>query len=345
MAKTLDIAGLTLLAKKYQMDLRFLPYLMLVDTLVNGHQISLLPGVENEDVVRTFLRKGGIAKPLSVGQIVEDSDVGKFEESVLKIENAYASVEDDIQNYKEKTIIRPGEQIGINQTKNHPFGVEIMMGIIRIFAEDILDASFNAVRNPSDESPMGCFDGFETKVEAAITAYKIRQSYRNIIDSGDFPVPTTGYEAYTNLKNWIRQADRFLKRNAILYLTPEVYQNCFDALQIKTASKAATFADFESYLNTDVVSNYKTKIKVVLSDIMGSGDRIYLTAPGNMEFGFNSLGDSDFVEVNKINKNRNIINYWIQAGYGTRWLSFHKKLFMTNTGSLTANELSGDYTS
>jgi len=339
----LDIAGLSLLAKKYQMDLRYLPYLILVDQLVNVHKISLLPGVENEDVIRTFLRKGGIAKPLSVGQSVEDSDIGKFEESVLRIENAYASVEDDILNYKEKTIIRAGEQIGINQTKKHPFQVEIMMGIIRTFAEDILDALFNATRNLSDKSPMGLFNGFETKIEAAIATYKIRESYGNIKDSGEFAAPTTGTDitAYIRLRDWLRSANMHLKRNAVLLLTAQVYQNCFDALQNKTAGKAANFADFQSYLNTDAASN----ISLVKSDIMGSGDRIYLTKPGNMEFGFNSLGDNNFVDVRSINKNPNIINYWIQAGFGTRWISFHEKLFMTNEGTLTANPMSGDYIS
>lgn len=336
----LDIAGISKLANNYQMDLRYLPYAVLAETLVNEHQISLLPGVENEDTITTFLRKGGIAKPLSVGMNIDDSDIGEFEESKLKIEDAYASVEDNIKRYKEKVIIRPGEQLGINQTKKHPFAVQLMAAMVITFCEDLLDAVFNAERNLLDKSPLGLFDGFETKLLAAIASYKVSTNKGNMIDSGAFNAPSTGtdFTAYTNLKNWVRQANRHLKRNAVLLLPSAVYQNCFDALQNKTAGKAANFADFESYLNTDTGSN----IKLVKSDIMGEGDRIYMTKPGNMEFGFNSLGDTKFVQVRDINKNPNIFNYWIQGGFGTRWITHHPKMFLTNTGTLTALEFSGD---
>lgn len=148
----LDIAGISKLANNYQMDLRYLPYAVLAETLVNEHQISLLPGVENEDTITTFLRKGGIAKPLSVGMNIDDSDIGEFEESKLKIEDAYASVEDNIKRYKEKVIIRPGEQLGINQTKKHPFAVQLMAAMVITFCEDLLDAVFNAERNLLDKS-------------------------------------------------------------------------------------------------------------------------------------------------------------------------------------------------
>ncbi len=78
---------------------------------------------------------------------------------------------------------------------------------------------------------------------------------------------------------------------------------------------------------------------------MDTAQRIYLTAPNNMDFGMNSLGDETFVEFMKDNLDPNIFYYWIQASFGTRWKQFHKKMFQTNTGTLTANRLSGDYIS
>jgi hypothetical protein len=337
----LDLDGITQVVRNYQTDLRFLPYAILVATLVEQHKISLLPGVENEDIVTTFLRKGGIAKPLSAGQTIEDSELGEFEESLLKIENAYASVEDDLQNYKEKRIIRPGENIGINQSYKHPVALQHVLNIVKTFSEDLLDASFNAVRDTSDHSPMGLYDGFETKVEKAIVAHKISGGNGNILDSGTLNAPTTSSDitAYTHLRDWLRKADPNLLKDAVLLLPRLIAQNCMDAFKNKTASKAATFIDFSEYLSDDVDGN----LTIVKSRIMGTGDRIYLTSPGNMEFGFNSLGDTNFVLVRQINKNPSIINYWLQGGFGTRWLSFHPKKFFTNTGSLTANHLSGDY--
>lgn len=339
----IDISGLTRLAVNYQSDMRYLPYAVMVETLVNEHQINLLPGIENQDVVTTFLRKRGIAKPLFVGMEVQDSDIGKPVESILKIENAYASVQDDIQNYKEKVIIRPGEKIGQNQTHKHPFEVGIMMGIIRTFSEDILDAVFHAERNTSDLSPMGLFDGFDTKIDDGISDGIIASGLGNIVDSGDFEAPAsdTDYTAYHRLRDWLRQAHPDLLKNGVLHLPRLVARYCMDALKNKTKQKADTFISFVDYLNDDVDGN----LKVVKSRLMGTGDRINLFAPGNMEFGFNSLSDTTFVKIRDINKNPNIVNYWIQAGFGTRWINFHKKVFMTNTGSLTPNLLSGDYVS
>jgi hypothetical protein len=337
---SVDITSLLRAAIQYQKDIKFLPYAVMAAVL-GEHGINLFPGVQNEDRMITFLRKQGVAKPYHTAVTPSASDVGKVVESILKVETAYAYINDNIKNYKEKFVITPNEMLGSNKTKKHPLEMEIISAIVKTFSEDILDALFNATRNTADETPMGLFDGFETKVLAKIVSGEIAAEEGNYVDSGEFaaPVDANDVTAYNRLRDWVRQADPYLLKQADLILPLQVARYCMDALKNKTAQKAATFIDFQEYLREDTSSN----IRLVKSRYMGTGDRLYLTASGNMDFGMNSLGDEAFVQVRNINVDPNIVNFWIQAEYGVRWRSVHKKTFFTNQGSLTANALSGDY--
>jgi len=340
---TVDISGLQRVANTYQRDIQMLPYAVMA-VVLGQHGITLFPGIQNEHTIVSFLRKQGVAKPYAPGINISDSEAGKMKESKLKVETAYASISDNIKNYKAVVMITPEEMLGSNKTKKHPFEAELMMAVVRTFGEDILDALFNAERDVADESPLGLFDGFETKVKAAVQSGEIATGEGNLIDSGAFDAPAndTDTEAYINLRNWLRQAQKdLLKSSPYLYLPDQVFINVIDAFKNKTSNKAATFIDMQEYLNKGEGLN--SNIRIVQSSYMGNGDRIYLSAPGNMDFGMNTLGDETFFEVNRLDKDRNKINYWIQAEYGTRWRQHHKKMFLTNTGSLTANQLSGDY--
>ena len=339
---TITIDQLSRQAVKYQKDIQMLPYSVMLEELAK-HGITLFPGVQNEHKIVSFLRKRGVAKPYATDITLNDSDVGKMVESTLKVETAYASIADNVKNYKEVVMVTPDEMLGSNKVKKHPFEVKMMMGVVRTFAEDILDAVFNGERDTADQSPMGLFDGFETKIVDAVTGGEISGGNNNLLDSGVFaaPVDESDFVAYTRLRDWLRAQNPFLLKNAILLLPQTVARYCMDALKNKTKQKAATIIDFQEYLNEDVDSN----IKIVKSRLMGTGSRIYLTAPGNMDFGMNTLGDETFFEVNRLDKDRNKINYWLQGEYGTRWRNFHEKVFATNTGTLTANRMSGDYVS
>lgn len=338
----ITVTDLTRLAVKYQPDIKMLPYAVMAEAL-GQLGITLFPGVQYKDIIVSFLRKQGIAKPYTPGLTVLDSEIGKVEESTLQVEKAYASVVDNIWNYVTKTLVTPDEMLGKNKTKKHPFEVETMMTIVRTFAEDVLDALFNGARDLSDQSPLGLFDGFETKVENAIIAGSISAGNGNYIDSSTLNAPTsvTDFDAYNHLEAWIRQANPYLLKNANLIITQATFWNVMDALQNKTAGKANTIIDMETFLNSKCNSNIRIKPTL----FAGSGDRAYLTAPGNMDFGMNTLGDEAFVQIRNIEKDPNIVNYWIQADYGVRWRSFHEKVFLTNAGSLTAGQLSGDYIS
>ena len=76
---------------------------------------------------------------------------------------------------------------------------------------------------------------------------------------------------------------------------------------------------------------------------MGTGQRIVLTAPGNMDFGMDTLGDETFVQVRNIYEDPNYVQFWIQGKYGTRIRSINEKVFQVNDGASVGAQLSGDY--
>lgn len=336
----ITITDLQRLAIKYQTDIRYLPYAVLFNVL-SQLGITLYPGIQDTHKLIQFLRKRGIAKPYAPGITLRDSDVGKLKETPLKVETAYTRVPDNIKRYKEVTMVKPGEMIGSNKTKKHPFEVQLMMNMVRTFGEDILDALFSAERDLTDESPMGLFDGFETKILAAIVSGEISAAEKNLVVSAPMAAPLNedDYSAYDNLVDWLLQADPYLLENCDLFLTRATARNCFRAMKNKTKQKAATFIDFKEYLEDDVDAN----INIKNTRFMGAGTRLYLTAPDNMDFGMNSMGDEAFVQIMPDNDDPNVFKYWIQGEFGTRWQWFHRKKFMTNDGALTANPLSGDY--
>lgn len=338
----IDITGLQRLAITYQSDFRYLPYAVLLAELAN-HGIVLYPGIQDTHKLIEFQRKQGIAKPYSPSVVLSDADVGKPVEYALKVETAYARVKDNIKNYKTVIMIRPDEMIGANKTKKHPFELQLMMGMVRTFGEDILDALFNGERDEDDASPMGLFDGYETKVLEGIAAGVITGGKNNYAPSGDMDYPTSGSDtsAYDNLVAWLIQADPQLLKNCNLYIPRLIARNCYQAMKNKTQQKAATFIDFAEYLKDDV--DPMSNINVKPSRYMGIGNRLMLTSPDLLDFGMNSMGDETFVQIMPDPEDPFVFRYFIAGDYGTRLKSFHKKSFFTNDGTLSANRLSGDY--
>jgi len=338
----ITITDLQRLAVTYQSDMRYLPYAVLFPVLAE-HGITLFPGIQDTHKLIEFQRKQGIAKPYSTSETLENSDVGKVKEHALKVETAYARVLDNIKNYKEVIMVKPNEMIGANKTKKNPFEIQLMMAMVRTFGEDILDALFPAERDATDHSPMGLFDGFETKLLALISAGEVASGKGNYLASGtmDAPSSASDTDAYDNLVTWLKGADPYLLKNSELLMPRAIANNCYQAMKNKTAQKAATFIDFQEYLQDDVDS--QSRIRIIPSRYMGTGDRLVLKDPDLFHFGMNSMGDETFVQIMPKDGDPNQFYYWIQGDYGVRVSSTHKKRLFTNDGTLTANRLSGDY--
>ena len=338
---TVNLAPLQEVAKRLDKELKLLPIVKMREEL-GRMGITLYPEIQNKDIATHFERKGGILRPYTPLTAVTNQDVGKALESVLEVKTAYASVKDNIKNYQ-TVAVGPDDLLGKNVTKKHPWERVMIWAIVSTFGEDLLEALFAGARVDGGTSPLDAFDGFDTKITAYKSAGEITTGKHNLVATGDISDPSdnTDTDAFDQLLDFWESADPSLRRaNSLLYLP-------FD---IASAYNKAFFNKFKYKSNVDEwrridLEGSGGKCKIVPSDIMGTGNRIILTIPGNFHLGMNSQSDDQFVQVREPYEDPNIKQFWIQGDYGTRILSINKKVFQTNDGTPIAASLAGDYDS
>ena len=337
---TVDISSLQTTAKIFQKDLQMLPYYVMKERL-GYHGITLFPNVQHQHILTEFYRKQGIAKPYDVSKDVSYSDIGKAIERPLTVHKAYASVVDNINNYKTISV-GPDVLLGKNKSKKHPWERTMLESIVRTFGEDILDALFPAQRDVDNQTPLGLFDGFNKLIADAISSGEIaanKGNYQTITDGISYPSGSNDTAAFDKLLNFWRNAHPLLKRANTLLLVPHGIWEAYNA------------AFFNKYLHKPTVDDWQRtllegsggKCSIVPSIEMGTGQRIILTVPGNMDFGMETIGDEDFVQVRTPFEDPNKVQFWIQGTYGCRIRHFHAKMFCTNTGTPSTYRISGDY--
>ncbi len=338
----ITVSALSEAAKTYQKDLRYLPYGMLVPEL-DRLGIGMLQ-VANIDVKMGFERLGGGLRPYAIAQANPDySDLGKFTERELKVETAYAAMKDHILNYQDKKYVNPVAGTAINQTKKHPLEALIIGEKVKTYAEDVLDALYHGKRDTADLSPIGAFTGFETIIKAEIVATTVAAGKGNLKTTGIFaaPVDENDVAAIGKLVTFVRSGHPMMRRYpTILQMSEQVAFWALDALQNKKKYRADVTLDMLSaYINEQCGS----KVTCVISQHMGTGGRLVWTVPGNLDFGMNTFGDHEFVQVRAPFEDPNIMQYWIQSAFGCRITNLHQKVFCTNEQVLTSVRLSGDY--
>ncbi len=335
---TVDISTLQETAVRRQKDLKLLPYTVLKEVL-GVHGINLLPGIQHKDTITDFLRKQGVMRPYNGGE-VEHSELGKTQEMTLEVEMAYASVKDNIQNYKE-IAVGPDQLLGKNKSKKHPWNVLMISSVVKTFGEDLIDCLFPGERVEDGTTPLEAFDGFDTKMDAFITAQLIKAAAGNLVNTGDFVAPQNenDYGVLEQLLGFWRSSHSALRGKASILKVPnhiaDMYDDCF-------FNKFKQKPTVDIYGRSDLHGTGK-KCKLVRSNAMGSGQRIVLTAPGNFDFGMDTKGDEEFVQVRNPYEDPNLVQFWIQGKYGTRIRSIHQKVFQINEGTPVATQLSGDY--
>jgi len=340
MPDVLTIAGISQEAKTYQPQLRTLPYFVLAPELAKvGIQLMEVAGI---DVMTQMLRKGGLLKPYDPANLDYSADFLRFKERSLETKKSVISMKDFILNYQGKKLLnKPMAGDAQNQTKEHPFKNLITSNVVITAAEDILDAMFFSEYNIAVRNPLGCFDGFNTKIDALITAVEIAAASGNRFNTGAIVAPINDADtiAIKQVVDFVRAADTFLKKRGVLMLTQSTYMHLVDSLENKMKSKQWDLNAVQLYLNEKAQAN----VTIVVSHMFGTGDRMILTVPGNFHFGMDTTTDKEFIQVRAPYEDPNIMQFWLQAGFGTRIASVHKKEFLINDGTAVGASMAGDY--
>jgi hypothetical protein len=338
-----NVTSLQRAAETYQPDFMLLPYTVLIPTL--RELLLNMIEVDNKDIVIVKERSGGFAKPYVAGDLNYTAEVSKLTERALQTETAYAAVKDNIKNYKDKRVLYDAAKDKVNnKTKQHPLERDIISDIITTVGEDIIDALFHSTRNLLDKSPMGMADGFNTIIDDFISAGAISLAAGNLVNCGSLAAPQNGTDvtAFTSFKNWLRGIDhKWRNKDVVCYIPYDSLINVKDALENKkTSYKDVTFAALLSQLQEDCGI---PKLKIVSHYALGTGDRLILTEPGNLDLGMNSFSDAGFVQVRDPYEDPNDVQFWMQFDIGMRIKNLNKRGFMVSDGTVTANALSGDY--
>lgn len=340
MPDIVNVTGLTLEAKKYQNELRVYPYYLLAQKLTElGINLMQVAGI---DVKIESLRKAGLLKPYVAGAINNATELFKFKERELRVRKAYISMKDNVQNYNVKKLLNtPLAGTGINQDKKHPLENLITSGVVKTAGEDILDALFAAEFNPAVQTPLGCFDGFDTLITGYKLSTEISVANKNQYNTGAIvaPVDDTDTTAIKQVVDFIRSQNDFLQKYGVLRLPVKIYRFLVDSLENMKKYQNWDLNAVEMYINQKAQSS----VKFIVSNILGTGDRITLTAPDIFDFGMDTFADAEFVQVRSVEDDPNIVQFWLQADFGCRISSLHPKVFCVNDGTPVAASLGGDY--
>ncbi len=340
----INVEGLQRMAEEYDPMLRKLPYITLLDTLAEL-KVNVVE-TDGDDKVVTYHRKGGIARPYSVGgkNDVSQDEIGKAEERVLSPKECYTALKDHIMNYSTKRVISNKPEGVNNQTKQHPQEVLILDSKIKTVGEDILSALFFATRNTDDLSPLGMFDGFNEQINKEITSGDISTAKGNLFNTGAIESPSDDddMEAFDRIVEFLRAANPFLRQNGILYMTQDAMFRAMEALGNKLKYKNAL--EWEVFLNHLRGLTAAPKLEIISHPILGNGSRLMYTVPDNLDFGLETKGDEQFVQVRAPYEDPNIAQFWMQWKAGTRVTSIHPKTFLVNDQTNSAwDGISGDY--
>lgn len=348
MSNIITVTGLKQAAEKYDPILRTLPAWQLRQAIT---ELKLnMKKVDLKDVRTMKRRHAGGTKPyVTTAESISYSDnLLEFETSELAVDPTVFCTKENIMSYegtKDYTFI--GGKPVDNVAKKHPLEYQILEAMILNHSEDIMFALFHAGRDNSGSTPQTAFNGFYTQVDALITAGKLTAARGNYAPTGAFtrPTSTSDTAAYENLVDWILGSHPMLRSSIggdpILYITEDTLLAVREALRNKL--------QYLSYPSMDQLTTYLREdartpgLQIISHIALGQGSRLMLAKPGLLDFGWNTEAAAKFVQVRNPFEDPNVVQFWLQAAYGTRINDWHEKVFRTNDQTNEVVNLAGDY--
>jgi hypothetical protein len=339
--KIINIADLQREAKTYEPMLQTLPFSTLQEPLT-ALGINLVE-VKDKNIFIAFERKGGSSRPYVAGALdFGDAEAGKVKERELKVYAAVLCLKDNVRNYKDYTVIT-GQKPTDNQAKEHPLGQTILTEVVKTMTEDTIDGMFHMVRNESDLSPMGMADGFFEQLQNDVDDGEISVAKGNQVNTGAIvePASASDTDAIDQVVEFVQASDPKLRKLCNLMIDNQTLYYVLKALENKTINhQLITFQTLVDYLRSICLA---PNLNVVTHSCLGTGGKLMLTLPFNMDLGLKTVTDLDFLQVRALYEDPNEVQFWGQFELGSRVRLINKKAFQMNEQTNTAVPLSGDY--
>jgi hypothetical protein len=300
--------------------------------------IKVIPAVEFKRTDMIFRRKAGGARKYDPKNLHKDT-VGYIEERPLKVEQAVAFYEENLQKFREK---EPFSVQGSNQTFEAPVSEFLLRQIGKAYAEDVLNCLFFGDHS-LDNSPLNLYDGYWTQINREINEGKISIKNKNLIQTEAFaktPDQEVGdiyqqfVDAVESLDDHLRNAEKLVVylSAATKRLIVQDYMKAFPNAFTSTTDGGFQFIDMPN---------------IILKShaILGRGDKMIFTVPENLQFGLDDESDWNAVHMTHDQNDQNNLIFQVQSTQGVRVLDTSKKKFAVTTGtSEMIDDLVGDYT-
>lgn len=334
MNTTINVESLRAAAVHYDPVIRHLPAAMLGE-FVQKMGFKVQVGIDREDRLVLNRRRGELTRAYK-GTVATQSpeEAMRFEESVLRVEPIYLSLQDNIQNYRDKQLAYDpqGKRQIDYLDKRHPAEGLILQNVVRTFSEDMRLLIWHGARK--ETGFWGAFDGFNTHIDKLLADGKITTVLKK---------QGTGIE---ELENYIKALSPCMQRGQLcIYLSMGKYWEVRKDLAAKMQGYQYVVKpeDISGYLQT--VGQLENPPRLVTDAVYGEGDRVIITQEGNLTFGLSAQADTQFVDVFRSGVDPNVVNFWIQADAGVRVDDWDYKVIAVNEGTITrpTQLLSGDY--
>lgn len=300
--------------------------------------ISMIPGIQDELKSYSYLRHTINLMPYKSGRDYSSNAVGEIKKNILKVHLANMSAQDNIQDYVHVDVA-DFSLLGTNKTFKNPAERLISYSIMKGISEAILNRQWFMVRNENGDTSSDLADGWLELIRKTEQSGEIAEGEGNLIDLGPITPPTdeSDTDAYQQAKEFLKRINpALLRANPVVNLTVETAMAIQDAM----SNAKRYYKEPDKYGRFVIPEFPNVTWNPNLS--MGYGDKLVLQSVGNMMYGYDSLSDEEYIEASKLNKDRNIIDYWAQFRLGMQFNSFNRKVFATTTGSLNPADYEGD---
>ena len=347
MPNIVTVDGLRKAAEKYDPVLRQLPAYALREAIA-ALRLNVQK-VDMKDVITLERRKSGGTMPYVPGAaITYQEDMLNYESADLIVYETVFKAKENITNYKDVDVQFLGGKPFDNKTKQHPLEYKIIQTMIKTHAEDVMFALFHSERNTAGTNALSCFYSFNSQIDSLISAGKLTAARGNYAPTGAFdaPVDSNDTAAYENLVDFIGGAHNMLRSSIggapLLYVPENVLVNVRAAYRNKVrAFQMPTMEEVKNQIREDALC---PGLEFITHVALGVGHRVMLIKPGLLDLGWNTDAAAQFVQVRNPFEDPNLVQFWLQASYGTRLRDWHEKLFRVNDQTNACLDLAGDYT-
>lgn len=350
MAYALSIAQIQTVKETIHPELVAKAYL-LTDSMFEDLGVKVTTDVENIDTCYIFNRKGLQARPYVVGN-VKSSELGKFVDNPVKVEDIYLHTADSIARYKEK-----GPFEVTNVLESAPHTTFLLNELSGRFAEDIRANFFfgNRANRTLEETSenkvklgLSLYDGIYTIIAKRRTDGTISEQNGNLIKTGDI----TGlqadevYELLSSFYGKLSDAMKKPERTLYIYASDEFCRLAVKGYMLTYPQIAPTvlqagwkFAEMPNVVLKTSSAMGKGGQLIACVEISNQGEK-----ENNLEFVCDNREQNALISIGQVNTDLRVFDYQANGRAGARIRDFGPEVFATNDAVNTYSDLPvGDY--